>query len=187
MHFRMFSASLVKATILFLLSMIPVVATAALYGWLESCANMVEMLLFPFTPAGRTAGGALAFGGPFLVLFIALGAAVFIAVPLVASIIAACLGGWGLRQSGRSVSLHAALLTIALATSYTIAFVLVASESDWLPDRPANRPKTPAAVFACVAGGNAALSSFAATFVLRRITSKRKPPTIPQVCPTHDT
>src|SRR5262245_30877372 len=122
--------------------MIPVVATAALYGWLESCANMIDMLLLPLTPAGRTAGGALAFGAPFLVLFIALGAAVFIFVPLVASIIAACLGGWGLRQSGRSVSSRAALLTISLATFYTIALVLVASERDWLPDRPANRPKT---------------------------------------------
>jgi hypothetical protein len=173
-----------KTTILFLLSMIPVMATAALYGWFESCANMIEMLLLPFTPAGKTAGGALAFGGPFLVLFIALSAGVFIAAPLVASIIAASLGGWGLRQSRRSVSTRSALLTVALAASCTIAFVLVAGQSDdWIPDRPANRPKTPAAVLACVAGGNAALSSFAATLVLRRITSKRKPPPIiPQAC-----
>ena len=175
-----------KTTILFLLVLIPLAATAALYDTLESCANMVEILLLPFTAEGKTAAGALVFGGPFLILFIAVFVAEFIAVPLAASALAACLGGWGLRQSGRSVSERSALFSIALAAAFTIAFVLVASQRDGLIplSRPPKKPKTPAAVLACLAGGNAALSLFVATRILRRITSNRQPPPIPELHPT---
>src|SRR5215472_9829969 len=61
---------LMKIAIQALLILISLVATLRGYGCLESGANMVEMLLVPFTPAGRTSGAALVFGGPFLVLFI---------------------------------------------------------------------------------------------------------------------
>src|SRR5262245_45671529 len=50
---------------------------------LESGANMAEMLLVPFTAADRTSGGALVFGGPFLILFIGANAVMFVGVSLV--------------------------------------------------------------------------------------------------------
>ena len=172
-----------KTTILVLLALIPVAATAGLYGFLESCANMVEMLLIPFT-TDKTAGGALAIGGPFVVLFIALGAGVFILVPLFASIAGACLGGWALWRSGNQVPRRSAWRAIVLPAFLMIAFVWIASQYDspMLVSRPKQKPKTPEAVLACLAGGNVALSLFVATMILCRITSKRVVPPILPAC-----
>ena len=83
-----------KITILSLLTLIPLVAIASVYDALESGANLVEALLLPFT-TDQTAAGALVFGGPFIVLFIAALVVQFAGMPLIASSIAACLG----RQS----------------------------------------------------------------------------------------
>jgi hypothetical protein len=172
--------NLMRTIILFLLTLIPVAATAALYGFLESSANMVEMLLIPFT-TDKTAGGALVIGGPFLLLFIVAALAVFIAVPLIACSIAACLGGWGLRQSGRSISSRSGMIAIILTAAFTFALVLAASPSDggFLVSRPLKSPKTPSALLACFAAANAAFSLFVATLILCRMTRDRRPPPIP--------
>lgn len=45
-----------RATILSLMILIPVVSTAALYGFLESCVNMVEGLILPFAETSPRAG-----------------------------------------------------------------------------------------------------------------------------------
>src|SRR5215468_6612401 len=113
----------VRIAIQSLLILISLVATLRGYGSLESGANMAEMLLVPFTPAGRTSGGALVFGGPFLVLFIGASAVMFVGVPLVASTLAACLGGWGLRQSNRSISRRSAWISSVLAGACATALV----------------------------------------------------------------
>ena len=162
--------------------LIPIATTAALYGFLESCANMVEMLLIPFT-TDKTAAGALVIGGPFLVLFIALGAGAFIVVPLIASIVGACLGGRVLRRSGSEIHRQPAWLALLLATLLTIAFVSIANhyDSSILVSRPTQKPKTSAAVLACLAGGNVALSLFVATRILNRIASHRTAPPLPGV------
>ena len=169
-----------KITILSLLTLVLLVAIAVVYGALESGANLVEALLLPFTD--HTATGALVFGGPFIVLFIAALTVQFVGVPLIASSIAACLGGWALRQSRKSISKRSARLCISLAAVCAIVFVLVASQRDgFLPvSRPPQKPKTPAIVLACVAGANAALSMLAGTLILRRITFCGQPPPIPK-------
>lgn len=117
-----------KITILSLLTLVLLVAIAAVYGALESGANLVEALLLPFTD--HTATGALVFGGPFIVLFIAALTVQFVGVPLIASSIAACLGGWALRQSRKSISKRSAGHCISLAAVCAIVFVLVTSQRD---------------------------------------------------------
>ncbi|MBV9462989.1 MAG: hypothetical protein JO317_02070 [Verrucomicrobiae bacterium] len=166
-----------KKILLFLLILIPLVASATLYGTLESCANLVEGLLLPFT-TDKTSAGALLIGGPFLLAIITMMLAVLISVPLVASVLAACLGGWGLRQAGSALSRRSARLSIVLAALATAAFVCVASSFGALVpvSRPAQKPKTPAPVLACFAGLNAALSVFVATRILRRMTRASEEP-----------
>ena len=175
-----------KITILSLLTLIPLVAIAAVYDALESGANLVEALLLPFT-TDKTATGALVFGGPFIVLFIAALVVQFVGVPLIASSIAACLGGWALRQARKSISKRSARLCISLAAVCAIVFVLVASQRDGFlsVSRPAQKAKTPAIVLACVAGANAAFSMVAGTFILRHITFYGQPTPIPKSHPTH--
>jgi len=162
----------VRITILSSLILISLIATATGYGVLESGANMVEMLLSPFTSADPSAGGALWLGSPFLILFILAGAVRFIGVPLVASALAAFLGGWCLRQSKHSISSRTGWICSALAAACALALVLVVIQPDVLPlDRPQIRPKIPAVLLACLAGANAAWSGFIGTLVLRRMTA----------------
>jgi hypothetical protein len=178
----------VKITILSLLTLIPLVAIASVYDALESGANLVEALLLPFT-TDQTATGALVFGGPFIVLFIAALVVQFVGAPLIASSIAACLGGWALRQCHKSISKRSARLCISLAAVCAIVLVLAASQrGGFLPvSRPLQKPRTPAIVLACVAGANAAFSMFVGTFILRRITFYGQPPPTPKSHPTHVT
>ena len=173
-----------KIAIQSLLILISLVATLRGYGCLESGANMVEMLLVPFTPAGRTSGGALVFGGPFLVLFIGASVLMFVGVPLVATAVAGCLGGWGLRQSNRSVSRRSVWICSALACACATALVLGVIQRNVIPvDRPQTKPKTPAGLLAGLAGANAALSVLLGTLLLRgmsvRASSKPSPRFIP--------
>src|SRR5262245_65821782 len=122
------------------------------------------MLLVPFTPAGRTSGGALVFGGPFLVLFIGASAVMFVAVPLAASTLAAGLGGWGLSQSNRSISRRWGWISPLLAGACATALVLGVIQRNVIPvDRPQMKPKTPAGLLACLAGANATLSVLVGT------------------------
>lgn len=120
-----------------------------------------------------------------MVLFIALSAGGFVAVPLVASIVAAVLGGWALRKSAHTFSNRSALLAVMLNTTLTAAFVLVASQRDGpIPvSRPDRVPETPAIVLAGIAGSNVALCLFVATQILRRMTSRRRPPPIVKPVP----
>src|SRR5262245_17090849 len=170
------------------LILISLVATFKGYGLLESGANMAEMLLFPFTAAGRTSGGALVIGGPFLVLFIAASALLFVGVPLVASTLAACLGGWGLRQSNRSIRWRPVWPSPALAGACATALVLGVIQRNVIPvDRPQMKPKTPAGLLACLAGANSAVSVFVGTLVLRGMTARSSsnpnPKSIPPMPP----
>lgn len=163
---------LVRITIQSSLILISLIATVTGYGVLESGANMVEILLSPFTSADPSAGGALWLGGPFLVLFIGASAVKFVGVPLVVSTLAAGLGGWGLRQSKGSISSRLRWICSALAAACATALVLGVLQRDVIPvDRPQMKPKTPAGLLACLAGANAALSVFVGTFVLRRMTA----------------
>src|SRR5262249_12543059 len=94
---------------------------------------MAEMLFVPFTPAGRTAGGVFVFGGPFLVLFIGASVVMFVGVPLVATTLAGCLGGWGLRQSNRSISRRTGWISSALAGACATALVLGVLQRNVIP------------------------------------------------------
>src|SRR5262245_4294711 len=145
---------------------------------------MAEMLLLPFTAAGRTSGGALVFGGPFLVLFIGASVVMFAVVPLVATARAGCLGGWGLRQSNRSISRRAGWISSALAGACATALVFGVIQRNVIPvDRPQMKPKTPAGLLACLAGANSALSVLVGTLLLRgmsaRSSSNPRPKSIP--------
>jgi hypothetical protein len=161
--------------LLLVLLLIPLACTVVLFGFLESCFNMVEMLLVPFT-VDRTAGGALVVGGPFLVLFIMVSLGVFAVVPAGISAAVALLGGLGLRQGGHRVSARWAWRTVILAAALTSGLVLLtAPQEGLLRSRPKNRPKSPVAVVALVAGANAALSAYLATRILRRLTAHLEP------------
>ncbi len=143
---------------------------------------MLEMLLEPFFTADPTDGGALWLGGPFLVLFLIAGALWFIGVPLAASAVAGCLGGWGLRQSKRSISKRTGWICSALAAVCATAMVVGLIQPDVFPtDRPRMKPKTPPSVLAALAGANAALCVFVGTVVLRRMTFRvaLRPPPLP--------
>lgn len=164
-----------RPILLFVLLLIPLACTVLLFGFLESCFNMVEMLLVPFT-VDRTAAGALVFGGPFLVLFILVSLGVFMVVPAVVSVAVAVLGGLGLRRGGHRVSPRWASRTVILAAALTCALVLLtAPREGLLPSRPRTRPKSPVAVVALVAGANAALSAYLATRILCRLTAPPGP------------
>jgi hypothetical protein len=161
------------------LILISLVATLKGYGLLEAGANMAEMLLVPFTPAGRTSGGALMFGGPFLVLFI-------VGVPLVASTLAARVGGWGLRQSNRSISRRSGWISSALAGGCATALVIGVIQRNIIPvDRPQMKPKTPAGLLACLSGANAALCVLLGTLVLRRMKARSSSNPSPKSIPAN--
>jgi hypothetical protein len=161
----------VKISILFLLILVALAATVAVYDSLESGANLIEILLLPFT-TDQSAAGAMVVGGPILGIFIALCALEFVGVPLVVVTVASCLGGWVLRKSGSSISKRASVFCVVLAAACATAMVLFVIQNDLLPiSRPA-KPKTPATILACLAGANAAFSLFVATVMLRLITGK---------------
>jgi hypothetical protein len=172
----------VRTTILSLLILISLAATVQAYSFIESAANMIEMLLSPFFTSDPTDGGAHWLGGPFLVLFIIVGAARFIGVPLVASAVAGGLGGWGLRQSKRSLSRRAGWICSAFAAVCATALVIAIIQPDvFVTDRPRMKPKTPRSILAGLAGANAALCVFVGTVVLRRaaLRGPSRPPPLP--------
>jgi len=144
-------------------------ATCAVYGWLEATTNMVEGLRLLFAPGATTVVFA-----PFLLLFIALTLIIFVAGPMFAATIGAIFGGLLLRWRALGVSRFTIrsfvfasvvchIILIALATRYHAPFLL---------GRPREHPKTPPYALACVAGANAALNSFVAALIIRRLTTK---------------
>jgi hypothetical protein len=146
-------------------------ATCALYGWLESTANMMEGLRLLFAPGATTVVFA-----PFLLLFIGLTLIIFVAGPMFAAAIGAIFGGLLLRWRALSVSRSTIrsfvfvsvvchIILIALATRYHAPFLL---------GRPREHPKTPTYALACVAGANAALNSLVAASIIRRLTTKAR-------------
>jgi len=97
----------------------------------------------------------------------------FVGVPLAASTLAACLGGWGLRQSNRSISRRSGWISSALAGACATALVLGVIQRNLIPaDRPQMKPKTPAPLLACLAGANASLTVLVGSLVLRGMTAR---------------
>jgi len=172
----------VRTTILSLLILISLAATAGTYSFLEDVANMSEMLLGPFFTADPADGGALWLGGPILVIVIITGTVWFIGMPLAALAVAGWLGGWGLRQSRRSISRRTGWVCSVLAAGCATALVVGVIQPDVLDTgRPRMKPKTPPSVLAGLAGANAAFSVFIGTLALRRMASRvtSKPPPVP--------
>jgi hypothetical protein len=89
----------VKFVALSLPCLLSMAATCALYGWLESTANMIEGLRLLFAPGATTVVLV-----PFLLLFIALTLIIFVAAPMFAAAIGAIFGGLLLRWRALSVS-----------------------------------------------------------------------------------
>ena len=152
--------------------LLSIMATSALFGVLESTVNMIEGLRLLFAPGATTVVFT-----PFLLLFIFLGLAVFVATPMFAASAGATLAGLVLRWRGTSVSRAALRLLVPGAVIFHIAFVLVATHYDaaFLLSRPRQRPQIPDYALACIAGANAALTAFVATLILRRLVVGRTP------------
>jgi hypothetical protein len=115
---------------------------------------------------------------PFLLLFIVLGLAVFVATPMLAAAIAAAFGGLLLRSRALSVSRSFVRSFVFVAVVCHIAFIVFATRhnASFLLRRPRAHPRTPDYALACIAGANAALNSLVAALIIRRLTTKAKPP-----------
>ena len=164
-----------RLTVYCLPLLLSLAATSALFGVLESTLNMIGGLHLLFAPGATTV-----LFTPFLVLFILLGLAVFVATPLFAAATGATLGGFLLRWRGVAAQPAALRLIVPTAVVLHVAFVLLATHYDagFLLSRPTQRPQVPAYVLACIAGGNGAFASFVAAWILRRLTLGRTPPPI---------
>jgi hypothetical protein len=138
---------------------------------------MIEGLGLLFDPGATTVVFA-----PFLLLFIVLGFAVFVATPMLAAAIAAAFGGLLLRSRALSVSRSYVRSFVFVAIFCHIAFIVLATHHNapFLLGRPREHPKTPDyGGLACIAGANAGLNSFAAALIIRRLTINAKPPLWP--------
>jgi hypothetical protein len=166
-------------TIFILVGLVPILAASLFYGWIEGGANMVEMLVLPLTSEDPSSGGALWLGAPIVAICLLTLGIVMVAVPLAASALTASIAGWGLRQSHRQpFPKRAVAPMVALCAMVTTGFLLLATQAGhdhWLPDRPDNRPKTPALILALVAGSNAGLGALAAAMILCAIGSRASP------------
>ena len=162
-----------KFAVFSFLGLLSIAASCALYGWLESTVNMLEGLGQLFAPGATTVLFA-----PLLLLFIILGFAVFVAAPMLAAAIAAALGGLLLRSRSLSPSLSFVRWFILVAGVCHIPFIVLATRhnASFLLQRPREHPKTPAYALACIAGANAALNSFVAALIIRKLTAQAKPP-----------
>ena len=163
-----------KFAIFVLISLVSIAATCALYGWLESSVNMIEGLRQFFQPGA----GTIIFS-PILLLFIALGLGVFVAVSLLAVIAAAVLGGFLLRHRALTISQSFARFFVIVAIISQFVFILFAIEENapFLLDRPRLHPNRYLAAF--VAGANAALNLSVAAFIIRKQTGESTPPPLP--------
>jgi hypothetical protein len=163
-----------KFAIFVLILLVSIAATCALFGWLESDANMIVGLREFFKPGA----GTIIFS-PIPLLFIALGLGVFIGVPLFAVTIIAILGGFLLRSRSITVSPSFARFFIIVAIISQFVFILFAIEKNapFLLDRPRLHPNRYLAAF--VAGANAALNLSVAAFIIRKQTGKSTPPPLP--------
>jgi len=165
-----------KLAVFGFLCLLSIAATGAVYGWLESTVNMIEGLGLLFAPGATTVVFA-----PFLLLFIVLGLAVFVATPMLATAIAAAFGGLLLRSLALRVSRSFVRSFVFVAIFCHIAFIVLATRHNapFLLGRPREHPKTPDYALACLAGANAALNSLVAALIIRRLTTKAKPPLWP--------
>jgi hypothetical protein len=163
-----------KFAIFVLILLVSIAATCALYGWLESSVNMIEGLRQFFQPGA----GTIIFS-PILLLFIALGLAVFVAVSLLAVTAAAVLGGVILRYRALTISPSFARFFVIVAIISQFVFILFAIEKNapFLLDRPRLHPNRYLSAF--VAGANAALNLSVAAFIIRKQTGKSTPPPLP--------
>ena len=148
-------------------------ATCALYGWLESTVNMTEGLGQLFAPGATTVVLA-----PFLLLFIALGIVVFIAIPMLGAAAGAVFGALILRRQDFSLPPSAVRAFVVVAAVCHVALISLAVHYDasLLLHRPGVRPKTPTSILASIAGANAAMNSFVAVLIMRRLIARRTPP-----------
>src|SRR6267143_5462705 len=164
--------SVMKITVFGFSCLLSLAATCAVYGWLESTLNMMEGFGLLFAPGATTVVFA-----PFLLLFILLGLAVFVLTPMLATAIAAAVGGLLLRSRALSVSRSFGRSFVFVAVVCHIAFIGLATHQNarFLLGRPREHPKTPAYALACIAGANPALNSFVTVLIIRRLTAKAKP------------
>ena len=129
-----------KIAVFSLLCLLSLVATCALYGWLESTLNMMEGFGLLFASGATTVLFA-----PFLLLFILLGLAVFVATPMLATAIAAAFGGLLLRSRALNVSQSFVRSFVFVAAVCHIAFIGLATRQNasFLLGRPREHPRPP--------------------------------------------
>jgi hypothetical protein len=115
---------------------------------------------------------------PFLLLFILLGLLVFVAVPMIGATACAAFGALILRRRDLSLPPSTVRYFVIVAAVCHVAVIGLAAHYDaaLLIHRPGVRPKTPASILAGIAGANAALNSFVAAIIMRRLLAMRKPP-----------
>jgi len=153
------------------LCLISLIATCALFGWLESSVNLIEGLKTLFMPGATTV-----LFTPFLVLFILLCLGVFAFGSLSAVGIGAVANGIIMRNCDIDI---APLFnrTTAFISAFLISVVIFFSmeqNAGFLLSRPLNHPASPAIVLAGLAGINAALDLMVASFIVGKL---RKPRT----------
>ena len=165
-----------KVTILGFIFLVSVVATCALFCWLESSVNMIEGVKQLFAPGATTV-----LFSPILLLFIALCLGVFIGVPLFAVTIVALLGGSLLRSQTLTVSPSFARWFVLFAVIFQFAFVLFAIEENawFLCGRPRTHPAAPPYVLAFLASANSALNLSIAALIIRKLLGRVNPPPVP--------
>ena len=162
-----------KFAIFGFICLLSIAATCVFYGWLESSVNMIEGFGQLFAPGATTV-----LFSPFLLLFIVLSLAVFIATPLLAVAVAAVFGGLLIRARGLAVSRSFARSFVFVGVICQFAFILFAIDQNawFLLRRPRVHPAAPAYVLASLAGANAAVNLFVAALIIRKLTAKTKTP-----------
>lgn len=142
-----------KSTIFAVVSVVSMVAMCALYGWLESSVNMMEGLGELFQPGATTV-----LFSPILLLFIALGLAVYMGGSMAAIIAATLVGGRLLRSDRLTVSKSFARYFVIAGVICQFVFILLAirGNAPFLRDRPRIHPNPylVAVLAAAIAGFN---------------------------------
>ena len=113
---------------------------------------------------------------PFLLLFVALGMAVFIGAPLFAVTITAIPGSLLLCSRSATVTPSFArfFVYVAFACQFVFIFFAITHDAPFLFDRPRIHPAAPIYLLALVASANSILNLSVATVVIRyRLASPR--------------
>ena len=158
-----------KFAVFSLITGMSIAATCALFGWLESTANMTAGLGQLFAPGATTV-----IFSPLLLLFILLCLGVFIAGTAFPVAITAVLGGLMLRTCDVTISqaFLRRFLIVAVAVHFIFIRIAIDLNAPFLLGRPQLHSAGPY-VLATLAAAIAVLSLFAATLIVGRLTPKQ--------------